>query len=48
MVEFIREAENVKILDPKPEFSWVVPEKAGNQTACQILVSSSKDLKAEE
>ncbi len=48
MVEFIREAENVKILDSKPEFSWVVPEKAGNQTACRILVSSSKDLIEED
>ena len=42
MVEFIREADRIKILDAKPEFSWIVPEKAGCQTAFQVLVSSSK------
>lgn len=41
MVEFIRESGQVPILDPQPEFSWIVPEKAGYQTAYQILVSSS-------
>jgi hypothetical protein len=41
MVEFIREADRIKILDAKPEFSWIVPEKAGYQTAYRILVSSS-------
>jgi len=44
MVEFIREPQHVLILDPKPEFSWIVPDNAGKQTACQILVSSSKEL----
>lgn len=44
MVEFIRESENVKILDPKPEFSWIVPEKAEYQTAYQILVSTSAEI----
>src|SRR5512140_947319 len=43
MVEFIREADQVRILDPKPEFTWIVPDNAGNQTAFQILVSSSLD-----
>ncbi len=42
MVEFIREADQTKILDAKPEFSWIVPEKAVYQTAYQVLVSSSK------
>lgn len=42
MVEFIRETENIKILDLKPEFSWIVPEKAVSQTAYQILVASSR------
>jgi alpha-L-rhamnosidase len=42
MVEFIRDPENVKILDLKPEFSWIVPQKAEAQSAYQILVASSK------
>lgn len=44
MVEFIRDPVLVQILDPRPEFSWIVPEKAGRQTAFQILVSSSKGM----
>ncbi|MFZ2339599.1 MAG: alpha-L-rhamnosidase C-terminal domain-containing protein [Bacteroidales bacterium] len=44
MIEFIREPEHVAISDPKPEFSWIVPDVAGRQTAYQILVSSSKEL----
>ncbi len=44
MVEFIREPQNVLIRDPKPEFSWIVPDVAGKQTAYQILVSSSEEL----
>jgi alpha-L-rhamnosidase len=43
MVEFIRKPENVKIMDPKPEFTWVVPLSAKRQTAYQILVASSRD-----
>ncbi len=43
MVEFIREPEQVPILDIKPEFSWIVPVMAESQTAYQILVSSSKE-----
>lgn len=43
MTEFIREPENVLILDLKPEFSWVVPEKTLAQASYQILVSSSKE-----
>lgn len=46
MTEFIRQAENVRILDSKPEFSWIVPEKAIKQSAYQILVaSSSKNIR---
>jgi len=44
MIEFIREPQHVLILDPRPEFSWIVPDNAGNQSAFQILVSSSKEL----
>ncbi|MBW6500515.1 MAG: alpha-L-rhamnosidase [Bacteroidales bacterium] len=44
MVEFIRETAGIRILDPSPEFSWIVPVSAVNQTAFQILVSSSIDL----
>lgn len=43
MVEFIREPENVKILDLKPEFSWVVPQESKKQTSFQILVASTKE-----
>lgn len=43
MVEFIRESGQVRILDSKPEFTWIVPEKADRQTAFQILVSSSME-----
>jgi alpha-L-rhamnosidase len=42
MVEFIRQPDKVQILDSKPEFSWIVPVKAGAQTAFRILVSSSE------
>ena len=42
MVEFIREPENIIILDLKPELTWIVPAKARFQTAYQILVSSNR------
>ena len=49
MVEFIREPEHVMIMDPRPEFTWIVPDAAGMQTAYQILVSSSEErLKKDE
>ncbi len=48
MIEFIREPQHVVICDPKPEFSWIVPDVAGRQTAYQILVSSTKDLLARD
>ena len=41
MTEFIRQPENVKIIDNKPEFSWTVTEKAVEQSAFQIMMSSS-------
>ena len=43
MVEFIRDTEGVKIMDLRPEFSWIVTQEAMNQTAYEILVSSSRD-----
>jgi alpha-L-rhamnosidase len=43
MVEFIREPQNVPILDLKPEFSWIVPTDAKYQTAYRILIASSKE-----
>lgn len=42
MVEFIREPENVPVLDMNPEFSWIVPVNAKVQTAYQIMVASSE------
>ncbi len=43
-VETIRKPEKTKIIDDKPEFSWLVPDGAGWQKAYQILVSSDKEL----
>ncbi|MGM0620679.1 MAG: sulfatase-like hydrolase/transferase, partial [Bacteroidota bacterium] len=42
-VEYIRDPRNTKIIDSKPEFSWMVPEKAVIQKGYQILVSSTKE-----
>jgi len=42
MVEFIREPSGVIVADNRPEYSWIVPEKAVFQKAFQILVSSSE------
>jgi hypothetical protein len=44
MVEFIRNPGQVRILDAKPEFSWIVHDDAESQSAYQILVASSKEL----
>ncbi len=41
MTEFIRYPEHVRILDSKPEFTWIIPDKAIEQTAYQIEVASS-------
>lgn len=43
MVEFIRDPSNVRILDLKPEFTWIVPQNAKIQTAFQILVASTRE-----
>jgi len=43
-VEFIRDPRFAKIIDPQPEFSWIVPQQAVIQKAYQVLVSSSKEL----
>jgi hypothetical protein len=48
MVEFIREAGRIRILDPNPEFSWIVPDRAGFQTAFQILLASEGQKAAED
>ncbi|MCJ7449717.1 MAG: family 78 glycoside hydrolase catalytic domain [Bacteroidales bacterium] len=42
MTEFIREPGNVRIMDLKPEFTWIVPQAAKRQTAFEILVASTK------
>ncbi len=42
-VEYIREPQYTKIIDSKPEFSWVVPKEAVFQKAFQILVSSTRE-----
>jgi len=43
-VEFIRDPRFAEIVDPQPEFSWVVPQEAVIQKAYQVLVSSEKEL----
>ncbi len=42
MINFIREPQNVRLLDSTPEYSWIVPEGAHVQQSYQILVSSSR------
>ena len=42
-VEYIRKPFMTQVIDPKPEFSWIVPEEAGVQRAYQVLVASSKE-----
>jgi len=42
MTEFIRDPGSVRIMDLKPEFTWIVPQGAKSQTAFEILVASSK------
>ncbi len=41
-VENNREPRFTKIIDNKPEFSWIVPKEALTQKAYQVLVASSK------
>lgn len=42
-VEYIRDPRYAKIIDSKPEFSWVVPKEAVIQKGYQILVASTKE-----
>jgi len=42
-VETIRDPRYTKIITGTPRFSWVVPQEAVVQKACQILVSSGKN-----
>ena len=42
-VEYIRDPRFTKIIDSKPEFSWIVPKEAVIQKGYQILVSSTKE-----
>lgn len=42
-VEFIRDPRFTKIIDSRPEFSWIVPKQAMQQKGYQVLVSSSKE-----
>ncbi len=44
VVEWIRKPEDVKILDSKPEYGWVVSKGAVIQSAYQLLVASSKEM----
>ncbi len=42
MVEFIRQPSGVRITDIRPEFTWMVPSKAGKQTSYRILLATSE------
>ena len=42
-VEYIRDPRFTKIIDNKPEFSWIVPKEAVIQKAYQVLVSTTKE-----
>ncbi len=42
-IEFLRDPATVPLLDHSPEFGWLVPKKAGFQSAYQILVSDSEE-----
>jgi hypothetical protein len=48
MTEFIREPQLTEIMDPKPEFSWIVPSSYEYQEAFQILVASSPEMLASD
>jgi hypothetical protein len=43
MVEFIREPEGVRIMDLKPEFTWIVPARMGMQKAYQLIIASDRN-----
>ena len=43
IVEWIRNTKDVKVLDPKPEYGWVIPTDAVFQSAFQLLVASSEE-----
>lgn len=43
IVEWIRNTQDVTIIDPKPEYGWVVPDGAISQSAYQVLVASSEE-----
>ena len=46
LTELLREPSQAVITDPIPEFGWIVNDKRRGavQSACQIIVASSKDL----
>ena len=43
-VEYIKNPAGLKIVDSKPEFSWILPVTANVQKGYQILVASSREL----
>lgn len=42
-VEYIREPGHVRIIDSKPELSWIIPQEAVSQSAYEVLVASSQE-----
>lgn len=44
MTELLRAPEQAVITDSVPEFGWIFPAEGITQTACQILVATSKEL----
>ena len=43
IIEWIRNTAGVTIIDPKPEYGWVVPNGAVSQSAYQVLVASTEE-----
>ena len=43
IVEYIKNTDKVKVINPKSEFGWVVPKGVISQSAYQILVASLLD-----
>ena len=43
IVEWIRNTAGVTVIDPIPEYGWVVPNGAVSQSAYQVLVASSEE-----
>lgn len=44
MVELLRAPDKAVITDQNPEFGWIFPQEGVTQSACQVLVASTKNM----